>query len=137
MCRRRPSKLSSPAAANVLALTARSSARAIPTDAPTSHPRTPRATLAAERCAVRARVRATAEPIAVETDQMRVAHQVAPGVDHLNLVAPPAQLVRDAGREPALDAQAARGLAPRAPEEPARRLDRRLRPESAIEHARH
>src|SRR4030095_16326464 len=95
MCRCRPSKLSSPAAANVLALTARSSARAIPTDAPTSHPRTPRATLAAERCAVRARVRATAEPIAVETDQMRVAHQVAPGVDHLNLVAPPAQLVRD------------------------------------------
>ena len=61
MCRRRPSKLSSPAAANVLALTARSSVRASRQDAPTSHPRRPSATpLRAERGAVRARVGAAA-----------------------------------------------------------------------------
>ena len=112
MCRRRPSKLSSPAAANVLALTARSSVRASPQDALTSHPRRPSATpLRAERRAVRARVGAAAETVGVETDQLGVAHQIAPAVDHLDVVASPAQLLRDAGREPILHAQAPRGLA--------------------------
>src|SRR5882672_10188072 len=119
MWRCKPSKLSNPAAANVLALTARSSVRARRTDALTSHPRMPFATLAAERGAVRARVGATTEPVAIEADQVRVAHQIAPRVDHLNVVAPSSQLVGDAAREPTLDAQTARGLAPRAPEEPA------------------
>src|SRR5580765_1010688 len=132
MCRRKPSKLSNPAAAKVLALTVRSSVRASRQDAPTSHPRRTSATpLHAECRAIRARVGAAAEVVAVETDELRVAHQIAPGFDHLDIVTAPAQLVRDAGREPILHAQAARGLAPRAPEEPARRLDGRLGAEPA------
>src|SRR5215475_5095968 len=133
MCRRKPSKLSTPAAANVLALTTRSSERASPQETPTSSPRRPSPTpLAAEDAAVGARVGASREPGGIETDHLRVPHEIAPRVYHLHVVAAPPELVDDAGCEAALDAQAPRGLTPRASEEPARRFDRRLGTEPAI-----
>src|SRR5262245_51880439 len=138
MWRRSPSKLSKPAAANVLALTTRSSERASPHAAATSSPRRPSPTpLAAECGAIGARVGATREPVGIETDHLRVPHQIAPAVHHLDVVAAPSQLLGDTGREAALHPEAPRGLAPRAPEEPARRLDRRLRTEPPIDHACH
>ncbi len=72
-------------------------------DAPTSHPRRTSATpLHAEGGAIRARVGAAAQAVGVEADHLGVAHQIAPVFDDLDVVTAPAQLVRDAGREPIL-----------------------------------
>src|SRR6185369_18097179 len=111
MWRPSASKRSNPAATNVLAVTPRSSVRASPHSEPT---RTRRTRLPAEGGAVGARVGGADEPVGVETDHLRVAHEVAPVLDDLHVVPAAAQLVGDAGREAPFQAQRARHVAPRA-----------------------
>ena len=65
-----------------------------------------------------------------------MAHQIAPAFDDLHLVPPLAKRVPDVVVESILEPQRAGLLAPGSPEEPARRLDRRLWIESAIDDAR-
>ena len=65
-----------------------------------------------------------------------MAHEIAPTLDDLHLVSPLAQRVPDVVAKSILEPQRAGLLAPGSAEEPARRLDRRLWIESAIDDAR-
>src|SRR5215510_12822869 len=95
------------------------------------------AELEAEGGAVGARVGRAREPGRIDADHLGVAHEIAPALDDLHLMAALAQRLADVVAEAILEPQRARLLAPGAAEEPARRLDRRLRVEPTVDDAGH
>src|SRR6185295_14248038 len=77
----------------------------------------------AERGAVGAGVGGAGEAGGVDADELGVAHEVAPRLDHFDVVAALAQALGDVGAEPVFEAEGSRLFAPGAAEEPTRRLD--------------
>src|SRR5262245_66587749 len=65
-----------------------------------------------------------------------MAHQIAPVLDDLDVVAARAERLARVAVEARLESERSRLVAPGAPVEPARRLDGRLRSEPAVEAAR-
>src|SRR5262249_57680781 len=76
------------------------------------------------------------QPGRIDADHLSVAHEIAPALDDLHLVAAPAKILADVVAEAILEPKRARLLAPGAAEEPARRLDRRLRAQPSVDDAR-
>src|SRR3954471_24121166 len=102
----------------------------------TAASRAERRELQPERSPVAARVRRGLEAIREHGDRLGVAHHVGPVVDEADvLVAARGQLARHALAEARLEPQAAVLLAPRAPEQPARRVDRLLHREAVVDDA--
>src|SRR5262245_31776018 len=93
------------------------------------------AELEAEGGAVGARVGRTREPGRIDADHLSVAHEIAPALDDFHLVAALAQRLANVVAEAILEPERARLLAPGTAEEPARRLDRRLRAEPSVDDA--
>src|SRR4051812_40563131 len=104
-----------------------------PTRANRKRPRgTPRAS-EPQRRPVAAGIGGRLEAIGEHGDRLGVAHHVAPVVDEADvLVAARGELAGDALAEPRLEPKPAVLLAPCAPEQPARRVDRLLHREAVV-----
>src|SRR5437773_10388727 len=78
-------------------------------------------------------VGAAPEAVGIDPNELGVAHEVAPVLDDLDVVAARPQRLAHVVAEARLEPERPGLVAPGAPVEPARRLDRGLRPEPAVE----